>query len=101
MSPVAQEECPICRAPITSEGRNLLVDNMIDAMVKTLSEETRNRRKELVHQRQELVKKLNEKKMSGHIRMFLSDTTPSSYQPTNNEVLGRPRRAAGRTGMDL
>ena len=47
-------ECPVCRAQITTEGRNLLIDNMIDAMVCTLSEEIRNRRKELVKQRQEL-----------------------------------------------
>jgi hypothetical protein len=33
-----------------------LVDNMIDAMVSSLSEETKNSRKKLVIQRQELMK---------------------------------------------
>ncbi|XP_046464416.1 E3 ubiquitin-protein ligase rnf8-A-like [Daphnia pulex] len=47
-------ECSICRAPITTEGRNPFVDDVIDAMVSSLSEEAKNRRNELVLKRQVL-----------------------------------------------
>ncbi|KAI9565448.1 hypothetical protein GHT06_009240 [Daphnia sinensis] len=98
-------ECPICRAPITTEGRNLLVDNMIDAMVKTLSEETQNRRKELMHQRGEQIKRLNEQKTLEQLLMIQNvtfgtiqaDGTRIMDQPTNSRGQGRTRRAAGRT----
>lgn len=55
-------DCPQCRQPITSEGRNLVVDNMIDAMVANMSEEVQNRRKELVELRKALVAAQEEKK---------------------------------------
>ena len=48
-------ECPICRTPIQSEGRNCVIDSTIDAMISSLSEEAQRRRKELVQQRQELL----------------------------------------------
>uniref|UniRef100_A0A0P5L0Q4 E3 ubiquitin-protein ligase CHFR n=1 Tax=Daphnia magna TaxID=35525 RepID=A0A0P5L0Q4_9CRUS len=97
-------ECPICRAPITTEGRNLLVDNMIDAMVKTLSEETKNRRKELVRERQEQIKMLKEIKIFEQISIIQNvtfgtiqvDGTRIVDQPNNSRGQGRIRRAAGR-----
>ncbi|XP_046643762.1 E3 ubiquitin-protein ligase RNF8-like isoform X2 [Daphnia pulicaria] len=44
-------ECPICRAPITTEQRNPLVDDLIDIWFSSLSEETKNRRKEIIIKR--------------------------------------------------
>lgn len=44
-------ECPICRTPITLERRNFIVDNAIDAIVASLSEEMKNARKTVVEQR--------------------------------------------------
>ena len=48
-------ECPNCRTPIHSEGRNCTIDSTIDAMIGSLSEEAQRHRKELVQQRQELM----------------------------------------------
>ena len=49
-----ETRCPQCRAPITSEGRNLLIDNMINIMVDLFSEEKKKNREDLVRQRQDL-----------------------------------------------
>ncbi|EFX72095.1 hypothetical protein DAPPUDRAFT_326474 [Daphnia pulex] len=89
-------ECPICRAPITTEGRNLLVDNMIDAMVSSLSEETKNRRKELVIQRQELVKRasIEQNNTLENIRTFQHVTLGAV---DGGRGAGRPRRTVGRS----
>jgi len=47
-------ECPICRAPIKTEGRSFVIDSAIDGIVSTLSEEMQQRRKELIQQRREI-----------------------------------------------
>lgn len=46
-----KRDCPICRTAITSESRSLVLDSAIDGIVTTLSEQVRNRRKELLSQR--------------------------------------------------
>lgn len=61
-------ECPQCRNPITSEGRNLVVDNMIEAMLANMSEEVQKRRKELVESRKALVVSQEEQKRSSRNR---------------------------------
>lgn len=82
---------------------------MIDAMVKTLSEETKNRRKELVRERQEQIKMLKEIKIFEQISIIQNvtfgtiqvDGTRIVDQPNNSRGQGRIRRAAGRIGMVL
>ncbi len=46
--------CPICRAPITFLGRNLLIDNVIGVMVNLLTEEKKKSREDLFQKRREM-----------------------------------------------
>lgn len=46
-----KKECPNCRGHITSETRSLVIDNFIDKIVPTLSEELQKRRSEIVAER--------------------------------------------------
>ncbi len=89
-------ECPICRAPITTEGKNILVDNMIDAMVCSLSEELKNRRKELVKQRQELYIQPIEQKSDGMNATRGLNMAPVVDRSINGR--GRPRRTIATPG---
>ncbi|PSN44106.1 hypothetical protein C0J52_07663 [Blattella germanica] len=47
-----KKDCPVCRTKISSENRSIVLDNFIDRMVSNLSEELRNRRQEIVEERQ-------------------------------------------------
>ncbi|XP_046447059.1 E3 ubiquitin-protein ligase rnf8-B-like isoform X2 [Daphnia pulex] len=89
-------ECPICRAPITTEGRNLLVDNMIDAMVSSLSEETKNSRKKLVIQRQELMKQASIEQ-NNTMENILTVQHVTLGAVDGGRGPGRPRRTVGRS----
>ncbi|KAG7163731.1 E3 ubiquitin-protein ligase rnf8-A-like 1 [Homarus americanus] len=46
-----KQECPNCRASITSETRSLVVDNFIEKIVPTLSEEMKKKRADIVAER--------------------------------------------------
>ncbi|KAM9435491.1 E3 ubiquitin-protein ligase rnf8 isoform 2-T2 [Clarias gariepinus] len=46
-----KDECPICRQPIVSQARSLVLDNCIDRMVENLSTVMRERRTALISQR--------------------------------------------------
>ncbi|KAK4316671.1 hypothetical protein Pmani_012196 [Petrolisthes manimaculis] len=46
-----KNNCPNCRENISSETRSLVVDNFIDKIVPTLSDELKKRRNDIVHQR--------------------------------------------------
>ena len=78
-------ECPQCRQPITSEGRNLVVDNMIDAMVANMSEEVQSKRKELVESRKAL-----EAAQEAERRNMLKRNNADSSRPGTR----RPRQEA-------
>jgi len=80
-------ECPICRAPIKTEGRSFVIDSAIDGIVSTLSEDMQRRRKELVQQRRELA---NQVVVSNTIK-----TTQSARAQRSNR---RPSQPAQRTG---
>ncbi|KAG7306507.1 hypothetical protein JYU34_009146 [Plutella xylostella] len=49
-----KRECPICRAPITSECRSLVLDSFIEKMVASLSAELQEKRRELLKDREEM-----------------------------------------------
>ncbi|KAK6182079.1 hypothetical protein SNE40_009843 [Patella caerulea] len=59
-----KKECPICRAPITSHMRSIVLDSYIDKMVEQLDDDMRLRRKELVTTRKEEQKKIDAKKVT-------------------------------------
>ncbi|KAK7065446.1 E3 ubiquitin-protein ligase rnf8 [Halocaridina rubra] len=46
-----KKECPTCRSKITSETRSLVVDNFIEKIVSTLSDDMKTKRKEMVTER--------------------------------------------------
>ncbi|XP_032515111.2 E3 ubiquitin-protein ligase RNF8-like isoform X1 [Danaus plexippus] len=49
-----KKECPICRAPITSECKSLVLDSFIEKMLLSLSEEMKQKRSNLLKSRDEL-----------------------------------------------
>ncbi|XP_033633523.1 E3 ubiquitin-protein ligase RNF8-like [Asterias rubens] len=49
-----KKECPVCRASITSHSRSIVLDNYIDKMVESLSEDMKQKRKEVVTERKSL-----------------------------------------------
>ncbi|XP_056020387.1 E3 ubiquitin-protein ligase RNF8-like [Ostrea edulis] len=57
-----KKECPICRAPVTSQMKSIALDNYIDTMVEHLSEELKTRRKHLVTTRKEEQAKIEKAK---------------------------------------
>jgi len=46
-----KKECCVCRAPVTTTMRAISLDNYIDTMVEHLSDELKERRKQLVESR--------------------------------------------------
>ncbi|XP_014353013.1 E3 ubiquitin-protein ligase rnf8 isoform X2 [Latimeria chalumnae] len=46
-----KDECPICRQPIVSQTRSLVLDNCINRMVENLSTEVKERRVALIRER--------------------------------------------------
>ncbi|XP_071451920.1 E3 ubiquitin-protein ligase RNF8-like [Hetaerina americana] len=47
--------CPICRTPIITENRSIVLDSFIDRIVNNLSDEMKHRRSELVEERKAMV----------------------------------------------
>lgn len=47
-----KDTCPICRKRIRSQNKSIVVDSFIDKMVENLSVELKNRRQEIVEERQ-------------------------------------------------
>ena len=48
---VVKKECPVCRAPITTQIRSIALDNYIDKMTEQLSNEMKTKRKTLIDER--------------------------------------------------
>ncbi|CAG4948674.1 unnamed protein product [Colias eurytheme] len=48
-----KKDCPICRAPITSECRSLVLDSFIDKMVQNLTVEMKKKREDMLKNREE------------------------------------------------
>lgn len=46
-----KKDCPSCRKPISSETRSLVIDNFIEKLIPTLSDEMKKRRAEIVTER--------------------------------------------------
>ncbi|XP_072356700.1 E3 ubiquitin-protein ligase rnf8 [Scyliorhinus torazame] len=49
-----KEECPICRQPICSQSRSIVLDNCIERMLESLSDSVREHRLQLINQRKAL-----------------------------------------------
>lgn len=47
-----QRKCPVCRKSIISMNRSLVLDNFIESMIENLPTELKNRRKELIQERE-------------------------------------------------
>uniref|UniRef100_A0A2A4J7C8 E3 ubiquitin-protein ligase CHFR n=1 Tax=Heliothis virescens TaxID=7102 RepID=A0A2A4J7C8_HELVI len=48
-----KKDCPICRAPITSECKSLVLDSFIEKMVQSLSEDMKRKRKDILDNRKD------------------------------------------------
>ncbi|XP_076297643.1 uncharacterized protein LOC143217347 [Lasioglossum baleicum] len=46
-----KKECPVCRAPVASMNRSIVLDNFIESMLENLPTHYKERRKELVEER--------------------------------------------------
>jgi len=47
-----QKSCPVCRKPVISMIRSLVLDNFIESMIDNLPIELKNRRKEIIQERE-------------------------------------------------
>jgi len=47
-----QRKCPVCRKSITSMNRSLVLDNFIESMIENLPVELKNRRREIIEERE-------------------------------------------------
>ena len=74
-----------------------MIDNVIDGIVSSSSEEIKNSRKELVKQRQIVNRLSTEQNSSENIRLN-QHVTPVAADV--RQAPGRSRRVAGRSGMD-
>ncbi|XP_069356204.1 E3 ubiquitin-protein ligase RNF8-like isoform X2 [Maniola hyperantus] len=54
-----KKECPICRAAITSECKSLVLDSFIEKMVQNLTEEMKQKRKDMLQSREDEVTRMN------------------------------------------
>ncbi|XP_029160210.1 LOW QUALITY PROTEIN: E3 ubiquitin-protein ligase RNF8-like [Nylanderia fulva] len=52
-----RRDCPVCRKPIISMNRSLVLDNFIESMIENLPTELKNRRKEIMEERKALENK--------------------------------------------
>ncbi|KAM3964269.1 uncharacterized protein ACR2FA_001758 [Aphomia sociella] len=53
-----KKDCPICRAPITSECKSIVIDSFIEKILLNLTEELKTKRQELLKNREELESEL-------------------------------------------
>ncbi|EZA60956.1 E3 ubiquitin-protein ligase rnf8-A [Ooceraea biroi] len=51
-----RRECPICRKSIISMNKSLVLDNFIESMIENLPTELKNRRKEIIQEREVIEK---------------------------------------------
>ncbi|XP_017767134.1 PREDICTED: E3 ubiquitin-protein ligase RNF8-like [Eufriesea mexicana] len=49
-----RKECPVCRTPVSSMNRSIVLDNFIESMLENLPIRFKERRKELVGERKEM-----------------------------------------------
>lgn len=47
-----RRDCPVCRKPVLSMIRSLVLDNFIESMIDNLPTELKNRRKEIIQERE-------------------------------------------------
>ncbi|CAH1646671.1 unnamed protein product [Spodoptera littoralis] len=75
-----KRDCPICRASITSECRSLVLDSFIEKMVQSLSEEMKQKRKDILEGRKEL-----ESEQARQSNANTSRGNSSSYNSADDE----------------
>lgn len=56
-----KKNCPVCRTPVTSMARAIVLDSYIEKMVSCFSEEMKERREQIIKERKELAVSKNEK----------------------------------------
>ncbi|XP_068632418.1 E3 ubiquitin-protein ligase RNF8-like [Battus philenor] len=81
-----KRDCPICRAPILSECKSLVLDSFIDKMVENLSTEMKQKRLNLLKSREEEVK-----------AMTKPTSTKTPIRVTGSRGRSRGRRRSTRT----
>jgi len=47
-----RKDCPVCRKPVISMIRSLVLDNFIESMIDNLPTELKNKRKEIIQERE-------------------------------------------------
>lgn len=47
-----RKDCPVCRKPVISMIRSLVLDNFIESMIENLPIELKNKRKEIIQERE-------------------------------------------------
>ncbi|XP_046962525.1 RING finger protein PFF0165c-like isoform X1 [Vanessa cardui] len=74
-------DCPICRSPITSECRSLVLDSFIEKMVQNLTEEMKKKRRDMLKSREDEETLLNSTKTKA----------PNYHSRRRRRGRGRPR----------
>ncbi|XP_063361660.1 E3 ubiquitin-protein ligase RNF8-like [Cydia amplana] len=79
-----KRECPICRTVITSECKSIVLDSLIERMMQT-SEDTKQKRQEILNARAELAAKEATTSYAGTTRGGNSDDDSSTASESDND----------------
>ncbi|XP_063538671.1 uncharacterized protein LOC134747920 [Cydia strobilella] len=79
-----KRECPICRTVITSECKSIVLDSLIERMMQT-SDETKQKRQEILNARAELAAKEATTSYAGTTRGGNSDDDSSTASESDND----------------
>ncbi|XP_047019263.1 E3 ubiquitin-protein ligase RNF8-like isoform X5 [Helicoverpa zea] len=79
-----KKDCPICRAPITSECKSLVLDSFIEKMVQSLSEDMKRKRKDILDNRKELESELARQSVANSNRRRNSADESSEFSDFND-----------------
>ncbi|XP_023951836.1 E3 ubiquitin-protein ligase RNF8 isoform X2 [Bicyclus anynana] len=92
-------ECPICRTLITSESKSLVLDSFIEKMVQNLTEEMKQKRKDMLQSREDEVARMDQKETSNTSRRRRNQRATRNTRTTRRYTTTTP--ATRNTGMTL